>query len=245
MRALNQRKSKCEEESRNQVVSNIQSYLLKRGYRADLVLIASVRDTTGPFSAEVKFNGRLGYPSEKDVMAIISKSYPKHSIDWDTVELDTDSSVITINLEPSVEIIPLKNISEIPPDFKSIGTAIYKRAADTIGEINEVWTLRKDEHGLALCRNHDDVEITTDDEEKLVAGSIVDTPKGVGKVVRFDDDDNAIVLIGNMRYLFASSDMKPYKQEKEKTELEKYYEEAYGDKEYGKKMTEDFSTKKK
>jgi hypothetical protein len=75
--------------------------------------------------------------------------------------------------------------------------------------------LKKDDSGYALYRRHDDTEVlATDNEYK--AGDIVNTPEGLGKLIKFDEVGNAIVQVGNLRKLVAADDVKPYSIKDEK-----------------------------
>ena len=244
MKAISQNRQEAPEKSRSRFVSQIRSYLQKRGHRADLKLIVNSKNTHGRFPAEVRYNTRLGAPSEKDLMSLVNKHFAQKDIEWETMSTDTGSGVITIYLEPAVEVVPLENINQIPSEFKPIGTGLYKRAADLSGNVNEIWTLSKTKDGLGLFRKQDDIEVVADDEDQFKAGSIVDTPHGPGKIHRFDDHGNAIVLIGNKKKLVAANDLRPYKVEKEKTKLRDYFRQMYGDSAFADALVQDYGDKK-
>lgn len=228
------------QEVTNDTVRGVKAYLDSRKYRADLNLVTASRDTTGSFCAKVKFAAGLGYPKEEDLMALVADQFPDHQIDWQTIKMDPDVGVIMLNLEPSVEMIPVASVKEIPSEFVSIGAGIYKRAADASGSIQEIWTLKKGPEGLCLFRSQDDVEITADDKTGFRAGDVVNTPYGPGKVVRFDDLGNAFVQVGKNKKLVAADELAEYDIDSEKKKLEDYYAQAYGDREFAKGMVQDY-----
>jgi len=230
------------EKTHQEFISVVSEVLAKRGHRADLVVTANTKmgDIT---NVEIRYKTNLGYPTEKDLMSLVAKHFAGKEIDWDTVTVDTDAGTISLNLVNSTEMIPIKNVASIPKGFTPIGTALYRRALDPNNDVYEIWSLRKDDDGnLALFRNHDDVEITADkDEHKFIAGDVVDTPYGPGKIVRFDDLGNAIVLVGSKKRLVAAEEIKPYNIEREKQKLIDYYAQAYGDPNFAKALVEKYS----
>jgi hypothetical protein len=177
-------------------------------------------------------------------MALVAQSYPTHEIDWELVEVDSDLGVVLLTLQPSTEVVPISSISEIPPEFKSIGTGLYKRAADATGNVQEIWTLKRGDDGLVLYRNNDDVEIEAK-EDGFKAGDVANTPYGPGRILRFDEMGNAFVQVGNKKRLVAAKELGIYSIEKEKKKLTDYYSEAYGDPEFAKALTERYDTRKK
>jgi len=225
-------------------VTGLKAVLAKRGYRADLQISTQAKSTASRFSAAVPFDVQLGHPSEDDLMALVAQAYPMHEIDWELVEVDSDNGVVLLNLQPATEVVPIKSISEIPPEFKSIGTGLYKRAADASGNVHEIWTLKRGDDGLVLYRNNDDVEIEAKDEG-FKAGDVATTPYGPGRILRFDDMGNAFVQVGNNKRLVAGKELGIYSIEKEKKKLTDYYAEAYGDPEFARALTENYDTRKK
>ena len=226
-------------------LGGLQKYMASRGHRADLALSTKARDTNGRFSASVRFDATLGYPEDTDLLALVAQAYPTHEIDWDLADVDMDLGLVLLQLEPSVEVVPVESMNQIPPEFKAIGSGIYKRARDASGNVNEIWTLSKGTDGLMLYRNPDDLEVSADDNNEFSAGDVVNTPHGPGRIQRFDEVGNAIVTIGSAKRLVAASDMYKYDVKKEKKKLEDYYATAYGDREFAKGLIEDFETKSK
>lgn len=226
--------------------SGLQQKLKARGYRADLKITTDSRSTKGRFTANVKFEPRLGRPDETDLLALVAQEYPKHQIDWEMAQIDKDNGIVVMVLEPGMEVVPISSISAIPPEFKPIGTALYKRAADTSGKVNEIWTLKKDCDGhMCLFRSPEDLEIQADEGSDLKANDVVDTPYGYGRIVRFDDIGNAFVQLGHQTRLVAKDDLKPYKKQKEEGKLADMYEMIYGDREFAKALVEDYGRKDK
>lgn len=225
--------------------SQLRQKLAARGYRADLTLTTDAKDTSGRFLAAVAFNSQLGHPDEKDIMSIVSQAYPKHDIDWELTQVDSDLGIVLIPLTPSTEVVPVQSVTEIPPEFVSIGAGIYKRAADASGRVNEIWTLKRTDNGLALFRNNEDMDVQAGDDNEMKAGDAVKTPHGIGRILRFDDTGNAIVQVGNAQRLVAKADLLPYRMEKEKQSLVDYFAQAYGDKEFARALVEQYSSQKK
>ena len=225
-------------------VSTLRKKLSARKHRADLSLATDARNTAGTFSATIKFEASLGYPSEDDLLVMVAQSYPTHEIRWDAINVDEDYGLVTLMLAPSTEAIPIESISAVPEAFVSLGAGLFKRAANASGSIQEIWSLKKGEDGLALYRTNDDIEITADDNG-FKNGDVVNTPYGVGLVESFDDLGNAYVMVGNKKHMVCASEMKPYDQDAEKTKLSDYFSTAYGSPEYGKSLVEDKSTVKK
>jgi len=242
LQAISHNESPAKTQLNNEFLSNLKTKLAERKYRADLEMVTASKDTTSTFKADVAYNPELGHPSENDLLTLVAQNYPTHEIDWELVQVDPEEGIISLMLEPSVEVVPVTSVKAIPPEFVAIGTGIYKRAADNTGKVQEIWTLKKSDDGLALYRNQDDLEITAD-EEGFKAGDVVMTEYGPGRIKRFDND-LAFVQVGNKQHLVAAMDLKPYSVEKEKTKLTTYYEELYG-KEFAEGMTKDFTTRKK
>jgi len=224
-------------------VTGLKAALAKRGYRADLQISTEAKSTISRFSAAVPFDTQLGHPSEEDLMTLVAQAYPTHEIDWDLVEVDSDNGIVLLQLQPSTEVVPVHSISEIPPEFKSIGTGLYKRAADASGNVHEIWTLKRGDDGLVLYRTNDDVEIEAA-EDTFKAGDVANTPYGPGRILRFDDKGNAFVQVGNKKRFVAGNELGIYSIEKEKKKLTDYYSEAYGDPEFAKALTEKYDTRK-
>lgn len=227
-----------------EMLSALKEKMGERGYRADLSLHTAAKSTVGRFGVQVKYSKELGYPSENDLITIVAQAYPNHDINWETIDAPVDGDVVIFMLEPSMEVVPVESVKHIPPEFTPIGTALYKRAADASGKINEIWTLKNGDNGLALYRTQDDIEVMADANE-IKAGDAVETEHGIGIVKRFDELGNAFVQVGNKTHLICASEMKPYSTSKDKAKLEDYYATAYGSPEYGKKMTEEYGDKKK
>ena len=244
LQAISHNESPARTQLNEEFLTNLKSKLAERKYRADLEMVTAAKNTTGAFKAEVAYNAELGHPSENDLLTLVAQAYPTHEIDWELVQVDPEEGVISLMLEPSVEMVPVESVKAIPPEFVAIGTGLYKRAADNTGKVQEIWTLKKSDDGLALYRNPNDIEVTAD-EEGFKAGDVVTVEgHGPGRIKRFDDLGNAFVQVGNKQHLVAQMDMKPYSVDKEKTKLEKYYSQVYGP-DFAGKMVEDFSTRKK
>lgn len=231
---------------KKEFLRGLKKKLAERKYRADLKLITAAKNTVGTFDAVVKFNPALGYPSEEDLMSITSQAYPKHQIDWSLVDVSENNGTVALVLEPSIEVIPIKSLKEIPVEFISMGAGIYKKAADAgAGNITEIWKLTKDGDGFALYRSEDDFEVEAEREDNFKAGDVVLTEFGPGKIKKFDDFGNAIVQVGSKNHLVAAADMKEYSQDSERKTLEDYYATAYGDKEFAKALVEKMAKPKK
>jgi len=242
MRMETEKKKKMSEQAQREFVNSVRDVMAKKGYRADLVLVGSMKSGDYDY-IEIKYNTDLGYPTEKDLMSLVSNNFKNRSIDWGTVSVDSDEGTISINLAASVDVIPLESISKIPPSFVSIGTALYRRALDSSGDTHEIWSLKKDENGdFALYKNCDDIETTAESgaENEFIAGDIVDTEYGPGKIIRFDDLGNAIVLVGSKRHLVAADEMQTYNVDKEKQKLIDYFTQAYGDPNFAKALVEKY-----
>jgi hypothetical protein len=241
LQAISHRVNKDKSEVAKNFVSGLKEALAKRGHRADLTISSDAKSMAGRFTASVPFDVELGHPSEEDLVTLVAQSYPTHEIDWELAEVDADLGVVLLSLQPSTEVIPISNISAIPPEFTAIGTGLYKRAVDST--VNEVWTLKRVDDGLALFRNQDDIEVKAD-KDALKAGDIANTPYGPGRIIRFDDYGNAFVQIGNKKRLVAAKELGMYSIEKEKKKLTDYYTEAYGDPEFAKALTKEYDTRK-
>lgn len=221
---------------KKEFLRDLKKKLAARKYRADLKLVTASRNTVGTFGAVVKFNPQLGNPSEEDLMSLVAQAYPKHQIDWELCDITDNQGTLAIVLEPSIEVIPIKNLKEIPQEFVSIGAGLYKRAADASGNVQEIWQLKKDETGYVLFRTEDDLEVEADRDDTFKAGDVVLTPYGAGRIKKFDDFGNAIVQVGSKKHLVAASDMKDYSIDSERKKLEDYFAQAWGDKAYAEKM---------
>lgn len=245
LQAISHRESPARTQLNNEFLTNLKAKLAERKYRADLQMVTASQDTTATFKADVAYNPELGHPSENDLLTLVAQNYPTHEIDWELVQVDPEEGIISLMLEPSVEVVPVTSVRAIPPEFVAIGTGIYKRAADSTGNVQEIWTLKKNDEGLALYRNQNDIEVTAE-EEGFKAGDVVMVEgHGPGRIKRFDPENNlAFVQVGNRQHLVAAMDLKPYSMEKEKTKLKTYYESIYGP-EFAEKMVTDFSTRKK
>jgi hypothetical protein len=242
LQKISHRLNRDKTEVAQEFVSGLKAALAARGHRADLSLATDARSTLGSFRASIAFDPQLGHPTDKDVVTVTAQEYPNHDINWELAEVDSEAGIVLIQLEPSTEVIPVESISKIPPDFKSIGTGLYKRAIDETA--NEIWTLKRTDDGLALYRSPDDIEVTAD-KDALKAGDIANTPYGPGRILRFDDVGNAFVQIGNSQRLVAAKELGMYSIEKEKKKLSDYYSEAYGDPDFAKALVEDYADRKK
>jgi len=244
IRKVNDRSNLDKRAVTKEFFSGLQKKLKARGYRADLKLTTDARNTKGRFTASVKFEPRLGRPDETDLLALVAQEYPKHQIDWELAQVDKENGIVVMVLEPGMEVVPVASISAIPPEFRAIGTALYKRAADSQGKVNEIWTLKKDKDGsMCLYRSPEDIEIRADETNDLKANDVVDTPYGYGRIIRFDDLGNAFVQLGHQTRLVAKDDLKPYKKEKEENKLADMFELIYGDREFAKALVEDYGRK--
>lgn len=242
--ALSSKTGQAREDLRDEILRSVKNKLAARKYRADLSIMTAAKSTAGKFSAEIRFNPRLGHPSEQDILTLVAQNYPTHQVDWQLIDVDQNSGIVTLMLEPSVEVIPIESMKAIPPEFSPIGTAMYKRAADASGKVNEIWQLKRTDEGLALFRSPNDLEITAEDEGGFKAGDVVNTPYGPGRVERFDDTgDCCYVLIGNKRRLVAASDLKKYDVDKERKKLEEYYAMAYGDADFASSLVKKIDKK--
>jgi hypothetical protein len=244
LQALNHRLHQDRTSVAKEFISGLRATLARRGYRADLTLSTETRSTLGRFRASVPFDVQLGHPSEEDLISLVAQAYPDHEIDWELVEVDSDLGLVLLDLQPATERIPIKNMSEIPPEFKPIGSGIYKRAVDTKGNVKEIWTLKRGDDGLVLYRNNDDVEIEAADDG-FKAGDVANTPYGPGRILRFDDKGNAFVQVGNKTRMVAGKELGLYSIDKEKKKLTEYFSTAYGDPAFAKALTENYSTHKK
>lgn len=247
LHACNHRQDVMENVVSQDIMKGLRAHLEKRGYRADLKLVTASKNTEGSFHAECKFRADLGFPAEQDLMAIVAQSYPQHQIEWETAEVDPTAGIVLINLNPSVECVPISSMKEIPDEFVSIGAGIYKRAADTTGQIMEIWKLKKDDAGsLALYRNHDDVEVTASDEDQFKAGDVVQVEGlGVGRIQSFDSLGNALITVGNKKHLVAADEIKDYDIDSERARLVDYYTEATGSREYAEALVKQYGDKYK
>jgi hypothetical protein len=229
----------------NEFLTELKAKLAARKYRADLKLVTSSRNTEKTFQAEVRFNGMLGHPSEKDLLALTAEKFPNHDINWQLIECDATSGILTLMLEPSKEVIPVKSVKDVPPEFKSVGSCIYKRASNPEESIFEIWSLKNTDDGLALVRNVDDFEMTAEEtEHKFKKGDVVLTSYGPGIFSKYDDLGNGFVQVGNKMHLVGSPELQPYHVEDEKTKLKEYFSQIYG-KEYSEMLTKDLGKKDK
>jgi hypothetical protein len=231
---------------KKEFLRDLKKKLAERNYRADLKLITAAKNTTSTFDAVVKFNPALGYPSEDDLISLVSQSYPQHQITWDLVDVSDTNGTVALVLEPAVEIIPIASLKEIPPEFVSIGAGIYKRAADAAGNITEIWQVKKDDSGgFVLCRSEEDFEVEAEREDSFVAGDVVMTSYGPGKIKKFDDFGNAIVQVGSKKHLVAAAELKDYSADGDRKKLQDYYTQMYGDASFAKSLVEKMSAPKK
>lgn len=239
MKSISHHINKGEGEMKTEIINSVKNYLDKKGYRADLNLISRYKPTQNQtFPIEIRYNASFEFPNEKDLMAIVAENYAGYEIDWDTASVEPREGLVTLNLKPSVESIPIANIKEIPPEFIAVGTGIFKRKASASGDVMEIWELRKDGNNFSLVRKMDDMDITATEEDKFKAGDAVETPEGVGRIVRFDETGNALVQIGNKKRLVGAEDIRPYKVEDEKSKLIQYYTEAYGDAAFARELVD-------
>jgi len=242
LQKISHRLNQDQTELKDTFVSGLKRALAERGHRADLSLSTEAKSTQGTFRASVGFDPQLGHPGDKDLTTLVAQSYPTHDIDWELTDVDSELGIILLSIAPSMEVIPVSNINEIPPDFVSIGTGLYKRAIDST--VNEVWSLKRTDDGLILSRNEDDLDVTAE-EGALKAGDIANTPHGPGRITRFDEMGNAFVQIGNNVRLVAGKDLGLFSIDKERKKLTDYYAEAYGDKAFADALTKDYNTNKK
>lgn len=226
LKAISQRVNRDQTTEAKKFLHTLKAKLAERKYRADLQLVNASKSTVGKFKAEIRFDPQLGHPSEDDVMTLVAQYYPEHDIDWHLIEID--DGIVSLMLEPSVEVIPVESVKEIPAEFVSIGTGLYKRARDASGKVNEIWTLKKGDDGLALYRNPSDLEVTAEDESGFKAGDVVNTPYGAGRIQRFDELGNAFVQIGSKIRMVGSTDLQKYDIDKERKSLEDFYSQIYG-----------------
>jgi len=245
VKAISQCVNKDRTEMATEFLTELKQKLAARKYRADLKLVTASRNTSKTFQAEVRFNGLLGHPSEKDLLAITAEKFPNHDINWQLIDVDASSGVMTLMLEPSKEVIPVKSAKDIPPEFKSVGTCIYKRASNPEESIFEIWSLKNTEDGLALVRNNNELEMTAEEETKYTKGSVVNTPYGPGLFQKYDDLGNGFVQVGNKMHLIGASDLQPYELSDEATKLKTYFEQAYGSKEYANELVKSLKKDKK
>jgi len=225
-----------------EALAAVRSKLRERGYRADMQFAVTAHQSTGRVNAELRFEPELGHPDEHDLVALVAQEMPDYEIEWETINVDPSMGVIYLNLEPSVEMVPIKSMSDIPSEFVSIGTALYKRASTPSSDSYEIWSLKKTDNGLALFNTKETVVTAEDESQGYKSGDVVNTPYGPGKVVRFDDLGNAFVQIGKTVRLVAEKDMGEYSISKEKQKLADFYAQIYGPeyaallvKEYGEK----------
>jgi len=247
LRAISQKVNIYQADLTKETLSAVKAHLQKRGHRADLEFVTRSHKTAGyRFQAEIKFDPQLGYPTEKDVLAVVAQAAPTHDIEWETVDVDTNLGIVYLNMEPSVEMIPVASISSIPPEFISIGAGMYKKAAGASDSIMEVWSLKKTDGGLGLFRNDQDIDIKADeDTDQFRAGDVVDTPDGPGLIKRLDEFGNAFVQVGRTLRLVGASDMQKYDIGKEKQKLVDYYTRVYGDASFAQALLEDYGDKPK
>lgn len=243
LQAISHRTHQTHTDLAKEFLLTLKAKLARRKYRADLSLVTAAKSTEGSFSAEVKYNAMLGHPSEDDLLTLVAQSYPTHEINWELIDVDSGAGIVTMMLDPAVEVVPVKDLKSIPPEFTPIGTALYKRASDTTGKVNEIWKLTKTNNGLALFRNNDDIEVTAEEDTGFKSGDVVKTPNGVGIIKRMDELDNAFVQIGNNMHLIGASDLEKYDVDKDRTLLQKYYEQLYG-KEFADQLVKSFERKK-
>ena len=222
--------SKKKEAMKKQFVDTLRSFMERKGYRADLVVVSNQKTSERNVSVEIKYNTEFDFPADKDLMALIATTYPDYEVDWATAVVDDEAGTIAINLRPTREIIPIKGYKDIPSDFEPQGTGIFHRKADATGNVAEVWELRKGaDGGLALVRKMDDMQVLKGEEDSIKVNDAVRTPEGVGRVESFDEVGNAYVRIGNQKRLMAAEDLAKYDTNKDKQTLFEYFKQVYGD----------------
>jgi hypothetical protein len=229
----------------NEFLFNLKNKFAANGFRSDLKLLYK-KATTSDFEVHVKYDKYLGYPTEKDLIGIVSKNFPGHEINWQLISVDDTSNVVTLMLSPSQETILIENVDTIPSEFISCGSCVYKRASQNNTNIFEIWNLKTaDDGSLLLIRNKSDFEIlSTKDLLAFKKGDVIDTPYGLGIFQKYDEVGNGFVQVGNRTHLIAKDEMKPYDQEQEKTKLYDYYAQLYGA-EFAEELIKDYTTEKK
>lgn len=228
----------------NDFLKNLKVRLSSKGYRSDLKVFCK-NASKGDFEITVKYDNVLGYPTQKDLIGLVANKFPTHDINWDLVDVNDNTNIITMMLSPSKEIVPVESINKIPEEFQYVGTNIYKRASDKHNEIFEIWSLTTANDGsMALIRNKGDFEVLSNDFNKFKKGDTVNTPYGLGLFQRYDDLGNGFVQVGNRVHLVAKDELKPYNQDKELTKIKDYYTQVYGP-EFAKELTEDYSDQPK
>jgi len=226
---------------KKEYVDTVREFLDRKGYRADLVIASKVKNFDSTLGVEIKYNAKFDFPPDRDLMALVAAVVPQYEIDWSTAVVDPDQGTIALTLRTSVESIPVKSVRDIPSEFEAIGSGIFMKKADASGRVAEIWELKKDESGgLVLSRKMDDMEVLQKEEEGFVAGDVVATSDGVGRIDKFDPSGNAYVVIGNKTRLVAADDLKPYDIKTEQTKLYEYYKAIYGD-EYAKMLLDTYS----
>lgn len=246
LQALSHRLNRNQTDLAQEFMDMLKTKLAERKYRADLNFVTAAKNTQGSFNAEIRYNPELGYPDEQDLLTLVAQNAPDHDINWELVDVDEGSGLVTLFLEPSVEVLPVTSVKAIPSEFVAIGTGIYKRAADNTGKVHEIWTLKKGEDGLALYRSQHDLEVTADDDGGFKAGDIVFTEEyGPGRIQRFDDLGNAFVTVGNKTHLVAAMDLKKYDKSKEESALRDYFAQAYGDPSFADALVKNYGDTKK
>ncbi|MFA5132744.1 MAG: hypothetical protein WC444_05485 [Candidatus Paceibacterota bacterium] len=233
---------KTREAAKARVFDGLAEFAKNRGYRADLVVSAASKKQAKIISAVVKFDKQLGFPHENDLMALVASKFPTHQIDWATIEADTEGDTLSLNLQPKADVIPLNSVKDIPNEFKSIGSGIFKRRAVAAGNVFEIWELKREADGLSLVRKMDDVETDTENDsaEVFSKGDLVETEHGAGKITDFDPVGNAIVQVGSHKRIVAQEDMKKYEPKKDQKALLEYYTSLYGA-EFAQGLIKDFS----
>lgn len=224
----------------NDLLTNLKAGLAVRQHRADLQLICK-NEPVGSFPVIVKFAKILGYPTQKDLTTITAQNFPGHEINWELVDVDDTSQTITLMLSPSEEIVHVNSIQDIPKDFESIGSCLYKRAENADKSIYGIWTLKELDGNLALVRNKDEYEVVANTADVgFKKGDVVDTPYGLGLFQRYDEIGNGFVQCGTTLHLVAKDGIFGYDVSKEKTKLYDYFAQIYGP-EFAKGLVEDYS----
>ena len=240
---MNNKWIRAKNEWGNDMLRNVKAILEKKGYRTDLKLICK-NASTNDFEAKVRYDIYLGYPTKKDLTSIVAESFPGHEINWELVDVDDNSGVVTMMLSPAQEVIPLKSVKDIPAEFEAVGTGTYKRAQVADKSIYEIWSLVQQGSDYALVRNKDEYEVVSSDTFKWKKGDVVKTPYGEGIFQEYDDIGNGFVQVGNRKHLVAADELmeqyagdEEYDAKKDKTKEYDYYAQIYGP-EYAKQLVD-------
>lgn len=222
---------------KDEVYTEMGDFFKGKAYRQDLHMVVDGSQKDCVVTAEVKFNSQLGFPSEEDLMALVATNMPNYQLDWETVEADTDANSLNLTLKRSAEVLPLNSIKDIPAEFTSIGTGIFRRSVTASGKVYEIWDLVRDDDGLSLQRRSSDSDVIDGDD--ILEGAVVETPYGVGRVASIDEENcTAVVQIGKYKRIVAQDEIKEYDQNKDRKKLIEYYTSVYG-KEYAELLLRD------